>query len=199
MATNRSKRRKLLSQMKFAKVAILSTYLPSHMRFILALVLLSIYLRGFASLLEEVVVTATRSDQQVQTLTSNIATVDEINLERVNHIHLNEVMQRVAGVWISRGNGQESLTAIRSPVLTGAGGCGAFLMAQDGIPLQASGFCNVNELFGAQSETASRIEVIRGPGSVLHGSNAMHGLINIITPPVSDRPIFPWSAGIRSP
>ena len=138
-----------------------------------------------ASVLEEVVVTATRFDQQTQSLTTNIAAIDNVQLERANHTHPNEVFQRVAGVWISRGNGQESLTSIRSPVLTGAGACGAFLKAQDGIPLQASGFCNVNELFGAQSETATRIEVIKGPGSALHGSNAMHGLINIITPSIS--------------
>ena len=155
-----------------------------RMRFsVFVLFLLSIESSG--SVLEEIVVTATRLNQQTGSLATNIATINDIQLERVNHTHSNEVFQRIAGVWISRGNGQESLTAIRSPVLTGAGACGAFLMTQDEIPLQASGFCNVNELFGAQSESASRIEVIKGPGSALHGSNAMHGLINIITPPLS--------------
>jgi iron complex outermembrane recepter protein len=53
---------------------------------------------------------------------------------------------------------------------------------QDNVPLRASGFCNVNELFDANSEQAARIEVIKGPASVLYGSNAMHGMINIISP-----------------
>lgn len=135
-----------------------------------------------ADLLEEVIVTATRSDQAVSSIVSNISIIDDETLQKIRHTHLNEALQRVSGVWISRGNGQESLTAIRSPVLTGAGGCAAFLMVQDGIPLQASGFCNVNELFGAQSENAGRIEVIKGPGSALHGSNALHGVINVLTP-----------------
>jgi outer membrane receptor protein involved in Fe transport len=80
-----------------------------------------------------------------------------------------------------RGNGQESLTALRSPVLTGAGSCGAFLIAGDGISLRAPGFCNVNQLFDANAEQAGKIEVIKGPATALYGSNAMHGLINVIS------------------
>ena len=104
-----------------------------------------------ASILEEVVVTANRADQTVADVSSNISVLTAEKLAAINHTHINEAMQRIAGVWVSRGNGQEHLTALRSPVLTGAGACGAFLMAQDGIPLRASGFCNVNELFDAHS------------------------------------------------
>ncbi|HIG42881.1 MAG: TonB-dependent receptor [bacterium] len=130
--------------------------------------------------LEQVVVSASRTEQTIADVGSNIAFVD--NIEEIGAAHINEAMQRVSGTWVSRGNGQESLLAIRSPVLTGAGGCGAFLTAQDGIPLRASGFCNVNELFDTNSEQAGRIEVIKGPSTVMYGSNAMHGMVNIITP-----------------
>jgi len=149
---------------------------------------LILYVPSFSILanpLEEIVVTASRSEQRVGDISTNIGTIDSDILEAVSHTHINEVMQRISGTWISRGNGQESLTAIRSPVLTGAGGCGAFLMTQDGISLRAAGFCNVNELFESHSEVAERIEVIKGPGSASHGSNAMHGLINVITPMIA--------------
>ncbi len=132
--------------------------------------------------LEELVVTASRKDQAVAEVPSNISFITGETLSQVGHTHINEAMQRVSGAWISRGNGQEHLTALRSPVLTGAGSCGAFLMAQDGIPLRASGFCNVNELFDANTEQAGRIEVVKGPASVMYGSNAMHGMINVLTP-----------------
>lgn len=138
-----------------------------------------------ARLLEEVVVTAARSEQAIAKVDTNIAVVSGDELEIIGSTHISESMNRVAGAWISRGNGQEHLTALRSPVLTGAGACGAFLMAQDGIPLRASGFCNLNELFDANSEQAGRIEVIKGPASVLYGSNAMHGMINVLTAPVT--------------
>lgn len=131
--------------------------------------------------LDEIVVIASKSEQQLRNVSSSVGFLDSMDLETINHTHINESMQRIAGVWISRGNGQEHLTAIRSPVLTGAGGCGAFLMAQDGVSLRASGFCNVNELFEGTTELADRVEVIKGPGSAIHGSNALHGVVNILT------------------
>ena len=134
--------------------------------------------------LTEIVVTATKQEQSVGELPSNVSRLKTADLDRISHVHLNEALHRIAGTWISRGNGQEHLTAIRSPVLTGAGSCGAYLMMQDGISLRAPGFCNVNELFESTSELATSIEVLKGPGSHVYGSNALHGAINVITPAV---------------
>jgi hypothetical protein len=65
---------------------------------------------------------------------------------------------------IQRGSGEESLTALRSPVLTGAGACGSVLVLEDGIPIRPVGTCNVNELFEVNLEQAAAIEVLRGTG-----------------------------------
>ncbi len=132
--------------------------------------------------LEEVVVTANRAQEPWLALTRTAAVVDSETIAQTQAVHINELLARVAGTWISRGNGQEHLTAIRSPVLTGAGGCGAFLMTQDNVPLRASGFCNVNELFESVSELAEAVEVLKGPGGATPGSNALHGLIQVRTP-----------------
>lgn len=116
----------------------------------------------------------------------NTAVISNEELALLGSTHINESLARAPGTWVNRGNGQEHLTALRSPVLTGAGACGAFLMAQDGIALRAPGFCNINQLFEVNSAQAQRIEVLRGPASALYGSNAVHGLINIITPEAGD-------------
>ena len=148
------------------------------------------------STLEEIVVTAHRGSQSWLESQQSISLLSEREIQRNGATHINELMQRVPGTWISRGNGQEHLTAIRSPVLTGAGGCGAFLMSQDSIPLRASGFCNVNELFESASELAERIEVVKGPGGAAHGSNAVHGMIQITTPlPGRDRSMSQFELG----
>ena len=148
------------------------------------------------STLEEIVVTAHRGSQSWLESQQSISLLSEREIQRNGATHINELMQRVPGTWISRGNGQEHLTAIRSPVLTGAGGCGAFLMSQDSIPLRASGFCNVNELFESASELAERIEVVKGPGGAAHGSNAVHGMIQITTPlPGRDRSVSQFELG----
>ncbi len=131
--------------------------------------------------LEQVIVSAKRISEDANRLPLAWSVVDDDALRLVGHTHPSEIMQQVPGAWISRGNGQESLTALRSPVLTGAGGCGSFFIAADGISLRAPGFCNVNQLFDANLEQAGRIEVIKGPAGASYGSNAMHGVINVLS------------------
>lgn len=133
-----------------------------------------------------VTVTGTRSERNATDVIGNQASVSGEEIEFIAPTHINEALLGIAGANISRNNGQELLISLRSPVFTGAGACGAFLTAQDGIPLRAAGSCNVNELFEGFSEQAGRIEVVKGPGSVLYGSNAMHGIINIISKEVGD-------------
>ena len=135
-----------------------------------------------ATNLEEIVVVASKTQKTIGKTAGSISVLSNDDLTSVAHVHINELLQRSPGVWISRGNGQESLTSVRSPVLTGAGSCGAFLVMQDGVSLRSPGFCNVNQLFEAPSELATRLEVFRGPNSSVYGSNAVHGVINIITP-----------------
>ena len=106
----------------------------------------------------------------------------------VGSTHHAEIMNRAPGTMIQRNSGQESLTAIRSPVLTGPGSCGVFLFLENSIPIRPTGFCNVNELFEVNSEQASSIEVLRGPAGVVYGSGAMHGAVNVIQAAPADLP-----------
>ena len=114
----------------------------------------------------------------------NFARIEEETLETVALVHPNEAFVRIPGVWISRGSGQEHLTAIRSAVLTGPGACGAFLLLENGVPVRPSGFCNVNGLFELHTELAAGLEVVRGPASALYGGNALRGVINVLAPSV---------------
>ena len=65
-------------------------------------------------------------------------------------------------------------------MLNGGAGQGSQLYLEDGVPLRSAGFGNVNGLYEANIEQAGSVEVVRGPGSALYGSNAEQGLINII-------------------
>ena len=131
---------------------------------------------------ESVFVSATRLETDSGSLTGSYTSLSEEQLDRVKPVHIQQLLQRAPGVNLHRGNGQEYLPAIRSPVLTGPGACGAFLMLEDNIPLRAAGFCNINELFGAHFEQARRVEIIHGPAAAFYGSNALHGAVNIVTP-----------------
>lgn len=136
--------------------------------------------------LETIVVTGRAMESRRNDIAGSVGVVDALDISLIEATHINEVADRIAGVWISRGNGQEHLTAIRSPVFTGPGSCGSFLILQDGIPTRPSGFCNVNQLFELNSEQADRIEIFRGPNGGVYGNNALHGIINVISPSVGE-------------
>ena len=131
--------------------------------------------------IERIQVISSKSSASIMQL-ADYQQIGSQSLELLQAQHLNQVLSRTAGTWLSRGNGQESLLAMRSPVFTGAGACGEFLTLEDGIPLRASGFCNVNQLFDSAFELASKIEVVNGANSARYGSNAIHGMINVVTP-----------------
>jgi outer membrane receptor protein involved in Fe transport len=130
--------------------------------------------------IEEVIVTATRQTQPLRDFAGSISVTSGADIALVGATHYAQIINRVPGAMIQRNSGEESLTAIRSPVLTGPGSCGVFLFLENGIPIRPTGFCNVNELFEVNSEQAQSIEVLRGPAGVVYGSGAMHGAVNVI-------------------
>ena len=100
-----------------------------------------------ANAAEEFVVTGERRDVALRDTPLSITRFDTDTIERVNADHPSELLSRSPGVLIHRGSGQEHLTAIRSPVLTGGAGAGSFLFLENGVPLRSAGFANVNGLF----------------------------------------------------
>ena len=74
--------------------------------------------------LEEVLVLGVSSLQQRLGDSGSISVIDAQTIRDVAATHPSEVLNRVPGVWVNRGSGQEHLTAIRSAVYTGTGACG---------------------------------------------------------------------------
>jgi iron complex outermembrane receptor protein len=109
--------------------------------------------------------------------------------------HPAEILNHLPGVNVQMNSGQEHLIAIRSPVLTGGAGQGSFLILENGVPTRSPAFGNVNSLIEPHHEVADAIEVVRGPGSAKYGSNAVHGLINVILPEPGEGSEFRASYG----
>jgi outer membrane receptor for ferrienterochelin and colicins len=67
---------------------------------------------------------------------------------------------------------------------------GAYTMVLiDGMPI-VSGLSTVYGMFGIPNSLIERVEIIKGPTSSLYGSEAVAGMINIITKKAQDAPIF---------
>lgn len=134
-----------------------------------------------ADSIEKVVVTGQRRPQGIDSLAGNTARIGGEDLRRIDPQVASEALNRLPGVAIHRNNGVENLPAIRSPVLVGGQSAGSFLVLEDGVPVRAPGFGNVNQLYETSLDFAAAVEVVRGPGSALYGSNAVHGIVNVIT------------------
>lgn len=152
---------------------------------------LALGLQDEAARLDRITVTA-RAEAAGAERPEAVTAIDADTIAATGATHANELLGRVPGVWASRGSGQEQLLSIRSPVLTGPGACGAFLYLEDGVPIRPTGFCNVNQMFELNTEQAGAVEVLRGPGAAVHGSNALHGVINV----VPRRPDDPGGLGV---
>ena len=137
-------------------------------RLLISLVLLSVAQGALgAENLDEVIVTATRRAEHIRDYIGSVSQVRADEVALVGSTHHSEIINRVPGAMIQRNSGEESLTALRSPVLSGPGSCGVFLFLENSVPIRPVGFCNVNELFEVNSEQAQSIEVLRGPAGVV--------------------------------
>lgn len=136
--------------------------------------------------LQTVVVYGERGQRLLSETTSLSHLLDRDALEHPGIEHASQVLSTTPGIWVSRGSGQEQLVAIRSPVFTGSGSCGSFWMAEDGIALRATGFCNANEFFDSHYEAAEQIEMFKGPHASIVGGNAQYGAINVRLPRASE-------------
>ncbi len=143
--------------------------------------------------LDEVVVTGTRNVVDVRHLpmTVNVITREKLTEQHQTSV-LSTALQRVPGLFVT------SRSMMGYGVSTGAagginmrgitGGAGQMLVLIDGHP-QYQGIYGHPISDSYQTLMADRVEVLRGPASVLYGSNAMGGVINIVTRGAHTRPI----------
>ena len=126
----------------------------------------------------EVVVTADREPEPISRTGSSIGVIKGETLATSNPGSLVDVLRTVPGVDVSESGGPGSTTNIR---LRGAN-TGQTLVMIDGIrindPTAASGDFDFSMFAPSAIE---RIEVLNGPQSALYGSDAMGGVVNIIT------------------
>lgn len=133
----------------------------------------------------EVVVTGTRNETDVRHLPLTVSVIDRQEIEQSMQPSVLPILtQQVPGLFItSRGimgygvsNGAAGGIALRGL----SGGSGRMMVLIDGHPQYAGIFGHpISDAY--QSFLAERVEVLRGPASVLYGSNAMGGVINIVT------------------
>lgn len=144
--------------------------------------------------MEVIVVTASGYGQNIMQAPASISLISAEELKLKSYTDVTDALKHVAGVQIM-GGGVEQTVLIRGMTADYT------LFLIDGRPAQRNDAFALN---GGQAgtpinflppiEAIERIEVIRGPASALYGSDAMGGVVNIITKKVDNK----WKASVTT-
>ncbi len=143
---------------------------------------------GSVSRLDQIVVTASRSAQLQKDVLGDVTVVDKEELQKAGQDSVAEILSRQPGVQFYSNGGPQTTTGVflrgTNPNQT--------LVLIDGIRINSSTQGGTN-WSAIDPNTIERIEIVRGAASSLYGSDAIGGVVNIITKkPDGDRPLSAW-------
>jgi len=127
----------------------------------------------------DIVVAANRAPVDADRVTAAVTVLDKTAIDRAQDLSVADLLLRTPGVSLSRNGGYGTSTSLR---IRGAESDQTVVVI-DGVKINdpsspGGGYNFANLLIG----DASRIEVLRGPQSILWGSQAIGGVVNIVTP-----------------
>ena len=125
-----------------------------------------------------IVVTALRTPVELDRVAASITVLDESAIRQAQPIALTDILVRTPGISLTRNGGYGTTTSLR---IRGAD-AGQSVMVIDGIrlsdPSMTAGGYGFSTLF---IDDVDRVEVLRGAQSILWGSDAIGGVINVTT------------------
>ena len=129
---------------------------------------------------EEFISLATGASQPISRAPAVASVITAADIKAIGATDLDQVLETVPGLHVSRSAGPYN------PIYTIRGIYSQFnpqvLILINGIPITNLYFGDRSQIWGGMPvKNISRIEVIRGPGSALHGADAFAGTINIVT------------------
>ncbi|MFK3889082.1 TonB-dependent receptor plug domain-containing protein [Sphingomonas sp. NPDC079357] len=127
----------------------------------------------------DIVVAANRAPVEADRVAASVTVLDKNAIDRAQDLSVADLLLRTPGVSLSRNGGYGTSTSLR---IRGAE-ADQTVVVIDGVKINdpsspGGGYNFANLLIG----DASRIEVLRGPQSILWGSQAIGGVVNIVTP-----------------
>ena len=130
-----------------------------------------------AAVIAPTVVSATREVQRRTDQSSTIDVLDGSSIREVRAAHPAGIMQRLPGVHATQLSGEGLSMAIRQPITTKP----MYLYLEDGVPTRSTGFFNHNALYEVNLPQSGGLEVLKGPGTAMYGSDAIGGVVNVLT------------------
>ena len=126
---------------------------------------------------DTLVVTANRFQQPVKTVLAPVSVVTRQDIDRWQSTSVTDVMRRLPGVDISQNGGMGQISSL---YVRGTNSSHVLILV-DGVRLNQAGVSGSSDLSQFPLALVQRIEYIRGPRSAVYGSDAIGGVVNIIT------------------
>ncbi|MFZ1981955.1 MAG: TonB-dependent receptor [Smithella sp.] len=137
----------------------------------------------------EVVVTATRDTQETRKVPANVTVITAKEIKNSGATTVVEALDKLESIQFRTTSGNASQAYIDMRGLGGDNPFGKTLIMLDGVRLNRTDMASINWM-EIPIDTIERIEIVRGPGSVLYGDAAIGGVINIITKKGEGEPKF---------
>jgi len=148
--------------------------------------------------LGEVVITATKTPHFLKDVPVETVVVSRKEIERSSAQTVSDLLRYVPGIFI-RSEDAPGISSWRARI-RGLGfneGYGLILIDGERVKGEGMGDSGIG-LNQIPLEMIERIEVVKGPSSVLYGSDALAGVVNIITKPAPERPIYGFQGAYGS-
>ncbi len=148
---------------------------------------LSVGLKPFINQLNEVVISADKTEQKVSELSVSMSVIKPYEITQNHIVNAEEIIKQTQGIEII--DGQASIRG-GSGFSYGAGS--RVMVLIDGLPVISADAGNIRWQF-LPIENLAQIEIIKGASSVLYGSSAINGIINFITAEADTIPQIKYS------
>lgn len=150
----------------------------------------------FNRTLDEIVITATRTERKLSNVAVPTTIVNQKTIQLSGSLRINDILQEQTGLFITSGTGSNAV---------GGGVFGNGVQLQGLSPDHTLILLDGEPLIGRQGGVMDlsrfavgnirKVEIVKGPSSSLYGSDAMGGVINILTAPLQGNQ---FNAGVRS-
>lgn len=121
--------------------------------------------------LDQIVVSATKTEREIAKTPVSTEVITQAQIEAIGANNLKDIFTNIPGVYMRPNGGTMSIR--------GVGGKGTLLLI-DGRRI-GSEYSNFYDATRIPANSIERIEIVKGPAGALYGSDALGGVINIIT------------------
>lgn len=138
---------------------------------------------------------ATGSPQSLRRAPAVASVISAAEIQAMGATDLDQILETVPGIHVNRTPNSNSPVYVIRGIVSNFNP--QVLMLQNGIPITTAYIGNKGNIWGGYPvEHIARIEILRGPGSALYGSDAYAGVINIITKSAAE--VGGTEAGLRA-